>query len=115
MSSELIARLPTEMIGGGRVFRPFSTYRRNEVLSADVIRSLPRQNLKALIDQRFLIVWPVGSDPAPSVAADEEVFIYARAGTSRFDVVVGRRLNAVPLSKADAEKLAAAQREPAAA
>ena len=117
-TTELIARLPPDQLGGARVFRPTmlfgQVYQRNEVISAEVLRKVPRQNLRALIDQRFIVAWPVAASSVP-VATDGEVFVFNRPGTSKFDVVVGQRLNAEPLSKADAEALAAQHRQPVAA
>lgn len=119
MTTELIARLPTDQLGGARVFRPCTIggikRRSSEVLSGEDLASLPRQSLKALIDQRFIVAWPKGTDAGPTVAADEEVLVYNRVGTSTYDVVVGRRLNARPLSKHEAETLADKNRKPEAA
>ena len=116
-TTELIARLPPDQLGGARVFRPTmlfgQVYQRNEVIPGDVLRKVPRQNLRALIDQRFIVAWPVAASPVPP--SNQEVFVFNRPGTSKFDVIVGQRLNAEPLSKVDAEALAAQHRQPTAA
>lgn len=115
-ATELIARLPADQLGGARVFRPCTiagrAYRSNEVIGPEVLRRIPRQNLRALMDQRFIVAWPVGENPARDEVISE-VHVVPRAGANnRFDVIVGTRLNSAPLSKIDADRLAAAQRRP---
>jgi hypothetical protein len=114
-ATELIARLPRDRLGGAQVFRPVSIGGRmrkiGETISADELRAVPKQNLRALMDQRFIVAWPVGTASAAVVG---DVFVVNRPGTSHFDVIVGRKINADPLSKVAAEELAKGER-PAAA
>ena len=117
-ATQMIARLPLDQLGGARVFRPCTIagqhYARGAPVPAEVLCRVPRANLKAMIDQTFLVVWPAAPDAATALREDEEVFIYQRIGTNTCDVVVGRKLNARPLSRAEAEHLAASHRAPAA-
>ena len=125
MSTELIARLPTEQLGGARVFRPTEIFGRhyqvNEIVPQDVLQRIKKQNLRALLDQRFLVAWPVGANPTPTAVAvpdadtDAEVFVSNRIGTNRYDVIVGQRLNDEPLTKAEADAVAARHRRKSAA
>ena|SRR5579864_2942755 len=116
--SEMIARLPIDSLGGARVFRPCTIggelRKGGDVLDAATLASLPRQTLRALVDQRFIVPWPKAAGVA-EVPADFEVYVYNRLGTSTYDVVLGKRLHDQPLSKADAEALAAKHRKPVAA
>lgn len=61
--------LETREIGGGIVRRLFTagerTYRAGDHIEADVIKAWPATNRRALIENRFLEVYPV----APSAAA----------------------------------------------
>lgn len=116
MTTELVARLPTDQLGGARVFRPCvingKKYGPGETIAGEVLAGMPRQNLRALMDQRFIVAYPTppAGGPAP-VAADEEVYVYNRLGTPTYDVIVGKKLNALPLKKADAEALAKSRRK----
>jgi hypothetical protein len=113
-TTELMPRLPREMIGGARVFRACKINgvkrRRGDTLDDGTIAGIPRATLNALQDQRFIVTWPKNPTAEPG-----EVYVYNRIGTSTYDVVVGRKLNAAPLSKADAEALATQHRKPEAA
>jgi len=119
MPIELIARLPSNQLGGARVFRPCNIggkwRRAGDVLDAETLAVLPRQSLRALQDQRYIVAWPAPADAPPPSAAEGEPYVYNRVGTSTYDVVLGRRLNTRPLSKTDAEALAARHQKPAAA
>src|SRR5579863_5796436 len=115
-ATDLMSRLPPSTLGGARVFRAFGNYKRGDTISGDDLRRIPPANLRALQDQRFIVTWPadVGLN-APTLSAQvdpPEVHVYLRAGTNRYDVVVGKRLNAAPLGKADAERLADLHRPP---
>lgn len=107
---ELVARLAPEEIGGAKVFRQMTlfgkVYVRGELVPVELLRKVPKQNLRALMDQRFIVVWPIGEASPQLPTGDDEVFVYNRPGTSRYDVIVGRRLNHAPLSKTEADKLA---------
>ena len=116
-ATELIARLPTDQLGGAKVFRPctIAGVKRNggDALSAEELAAMPKATLRAMQDQRFIVAWPKSAN-APS-PIDGEPYVYNRVGTSTYDVVLGQLLNAHPLSKADAEALAAQHRKPVAA
>ena len=119
MPIELIARLPYNQLGGARVFRPCNIggqpRKSGDILSAELLAALPRQSLRALQDQRYIVCWPAPADAPPPSAAEGEPYVYNRVGTSTYDVVLGRRLNSRPLSKTDAEALATRHQKPAAA
>ncbi len=119
MPTELIARLPSNQLGGARVFRPCNIAgqprKSGDVLSAELLASLPRQSLRALQDQRYIVCWPRPAEAPPQPTDEGEPHVYNRVGTSTYDVVLGRRLNTRPLSKTDAEALAARHQKPAAA
>lgn len=126
-------RLNTSDIGGAKVFRTFKTgnhqYQKGEVVPAEVLRLIPRANLNALIDQRFI-------DPMLQSNSGEEIkklqaeladkdqlieelnkkveilgcatakFVVRRQDL-KYDVVRGVLLNQEGLSKADADALQA--------
>lgn len=118
-TTELIARLPSNSLGGARVFRPCNIAgvlrKSGDILSAEVLASIPKQSLKALQDQRFIISWPKPTDAPAIPQVDGEPYVYNRIGTATYDVILGKRLNARPLSKTDAEALAESHRKPVAA
>lgn len=117
--TELIARLPTDQLGGARVFRPCTIAakprRSGDVLFAEELAAIPKAALRALIDQRYLVPWPRPTDAPLAAPEDAEAHVYNRVGTSTYDVILGRKVNGRPLSKADAEALADRYRKPAAA
>lgn len=115
MTNELIARLPLDELGGARVFRPCKLagkdYARGGEVPLEILRQIPKANLRALLDQRYLVGYPTPRDAAP-VAFESEVHVCQSPGTSRYNVIAGKKLNTVPLSKAEAEKLAESVRAP---
>jgi hypothetical protein len=119
MSTQLITRIPPDQIGGAKVFRPCNIAgvkrKSGEVLSGEVLASLSLTNLRTLQDQRFILAWPKSADAPPASADAGEPHVYNRVGTSTYDVVLGKRLNAQPLSKTDAEALAARHQKAVAA
>lgn len=109
-TTELMPRLPLHQIGGGKVFRPCTIAGNLRLpgtpLTAEDLAQVRPSNLKAMIDQRYIQVWPKGTD-APPIAEPGEVMIVPRLGANnRFDVVIGKRLNSAPLSKSEADALA---------
>lgn len=100
-------------IGGGVVRRTFTTNRDGKTvrvvqgtqLSREEMLAMPRSNLKALVENRYISVWPM--------AADGELIVVNR-GFGKFDVVIGRRLNAEPIDGKDAAEQFAAEAKAAA-
>jgi hypothetical protein len=119
MPTQLISRIPRDQIGGARVFRPCTIggvpRKSGDILSAEILAGLPPTNLRTLQDQRYILAWPKSADAPPQLVEEGEPHVYNRVGTSTYDVVLGRRLNSRPLSKTDAEELAARYQKPAAA
>ncbi len=116
IATELVARLPLNQLGGARVFRPCNIAgqlrKSGDTLDAETLAAMPKAALRALVDQRFIVPWP--KSPLPQ-DGDDEILIYNRLGTSTYDVVLGKKLNATPLTKVDAEALATKHRTPKAA
>lgn len=107
----LIPHIPREQVGSARVFRAFNLAGRQtkpgDVLTEADLAQIAPSNWRTLIEQRFMV--PAMKPPkAPEPTG--EVHVYNRVGTSTYDVVVGHRLNDQPLSKTDAETLAARHR-----
>ena len=119
MPTELTMRVPRDQIGGARVSRPCNIGGRlrkaGEVLSGEELVALPPTNLRTLQDQRYILAWPRPAEAPPTPVGEGEPYVYNRVGTSTYDVVLGRRLNTRPLSKTDAEALAARHQKPVAA
>ena len=119
MPTELIMRIGPDQIGGARVFRPCNIggkpRKSGDILDAATLTALPPTNLRTLQDQRYILAWPKPVDAPPAPASEGEPHVYNRVGTSTYDVVLGRRLNTRPLSKTDAEALAARHQKAAAA
>lgn len=95
-----------EQAGGAYVRRAFTFGEREltskDVLTADEVASIPIANLNALINTGKLELFP--ATPFTFVA---ERFAVNR-GFGKWDVVEGRKLNDAPLTKVEAEALAAA-------
>ena len=94
-------------IGGGRVRRPFTRagkyLKPGTELSRDEILAMPHANRQALIDSTYLEVWP-----APKVSPIEGASRHVISrGFARFDVIYGVKLNKEPLTKDEADALAA--------
>ena len=92
-------------IGGARVRRVFSMAGRNvrggDQLSADEVLSIPTANRRALIDSGYIEVYP-----RPHHGASDAERHIVHVGRGQFDVIVGHKINARPLSKDEAEELA---------
>lgn len=111
---EPVHRLPIEQVGGGSVIRSFrmngEIVRVGTRFTGDEIRSWQAANRRELLD-RFLCVWPKAPDGG--IASTEQVAAAERAerhvvslGFRTYAVIEGVRLNAAPLSREDAYKLA---------
>lgn len=91
-------------IGGGIVRRRFNTANgaipAGHKLTSGEIKAMPPGNRRALIENRFLEVWPIGNAPA---GGERHI---VNLGFGKFDVVEGRKLNDKPLTKDEAEELA---------
>ena len=91
-------------IGGGRVHLPFTMGGRRmktgDRMTAAEILAIPRANRMGLIQNRFIKTWPAGMD-----GEDIDRHVVNR-GSGKFDVIEGRRLNAQPLTQAQAHSLA---------
>lgn len=104
-------------VGGALVRRPCrvagADRRIGDQLTDAELASIPVTNLRALVEQRFIVVWPRASraDAAPP----GEPFVVPVPGTNRFSVVVGVPVNPAPLSRTEAEALAVELRARAAA
>lgn len=112
-------------IGGGKVLRAFSSSAiaamlgqkqdrlvMGTMLDQEHLRMLPPANRNALIENRFIQVWPLmAKDGAAAVArapvplVPHERHVISR-GFGKFDVIEGRKLNADPLTKDQAEAMA---------
>jgi hypothetical protein len=94
-------------IGGAIVQRPFNMggryVKRGENLTAAQVLAMPVNNRRALIDNRQIDIYP---PQATSADPGAELHVVHR-GAGAYDVILGRRLNDAPLTKAEAELLAA--------
>jgi hypothetical protein len=92
-------------IGGGYVRLAFTDsarrYNPGEALTAAKIKSF--HNHRRLIDVGKIAVYP----PAPATAQLPPPRHIVSTGFGRFDVIEGRKLNDKPLTKEEADKLAA--------
>lgn len=99
--------LVDDNIGGAYVRRGFTRggeyIKAGTRLSPDDVRSIPIVNRRALAVSGALDIFPVA--PAHD-AADFDRYVIHRGG-GHYDVIAGRKLNDEPLSKAEAEGLAA--------
>lgn len=100
-----LSQLNPEQIGGAyvrRLFRLGGQVRyAGHRLDADTVRAIPAANRRALIEQGVIDVFPVDQ----TAAKPERIIV---PNGKRFDVVSGVRLNDVPLTREEAEALAAA-------
>lgn len=95
-------------IGGGVVTRTFNmggkTMLRGIELTAEEVRAMRPMNRSSLIDRGHLYVWPKGQHAKPPEGSVR--FVMPMGFGRGYHVVEGRRLNAEPLSKEEAYKLA---------
>jgi len=95
-------------IGGASVRKVFSM--RQEMvmpgtdLSRETLLAMTVNNRQSLIDNGYIVIYP----PHP-IQGNGEVFVYSR-GFGKFDVLEGHKVNEEPLTKEEAEALAAQMR-----
>jgi hypothetical protein len=93
-------------IGGARVRRTFTSgskqLKAGENLSRDDVLKMNLPNRRALADSGYLELYP----RAPQVEGIERIIVGTGTGKDRYNVIEGRVINDVPLSRDDAEKLA---------
>ncbi len=119
-------RIRPEMIGGGRVIRPFNIagerQHAGKAFSGEEVRAMPHANRQALIDNGFLAVWPMASRPtasaagpagaSPTAAANSPMARHVSSrGFGRYDVIEGVKINSEPLSREEANALAGIAQE----
>lgn len=103
-------------IGGGKVKRAFNAggkfLKAGTPLEAAVIMGWPTANRNALIDKKYIEVWPKGSVTTPlgSVGPGVERHIVP-LGAGQYNVVEGKLLNGKPLKKSAAMALAGLESE----
>ncbi len=101
----MLQSIRTGDIGGGivrRAFRDGDRFRRaNERLEREEIMRWPAANRNALIDKRFVEIYPLSA----ATPKDAKRIVLHRGG-GVYDVIEGRVLNAKPLTKAEAQALA---------
>lgn len=98
-----------EQAGGAYVRRRFIFGERDMIagdqLTAEEVVSIPRANLMALINTGKIELWPGAPDGAQTFVAER---FACNRGFGKWDVIEGRKLNDAPLTKDEAEALAAA-------
>lgn len=97
-----MAIIRQEHIGGGIVRRTFTrgleTLRSGHELTREEVLKIPTANLQALVDNGKLSIFP------PSGLGEHHV---VSRGFGKFDVIRGHVLNDAPLTKEEAEAMAA--------
>lgn len=92
-------------IGGAEVRRAFThkgaSLKRGHHLSRDEVLALPAANRRALSEAGYMDIFSRG------VASGETHVVHI--GRGQYDVIVGTKLNDAPLSKDEADALAAGQ------
>ena len=98
-------------IGGGIVRRTFKSGEHRLTsgtkLTAEEIKRMPVANRQALIDKKYIDVYPKAPGGGDGVKAERHV---VSAGFGKFHVIEGRKLNDVPLSKDQAQALAGVEK-----
>jgi len=101
-------------IGGARIRMGFTRgnvrMKAGEHLTADEVRSIPLANRRALSSAGYIEVYPSRTEVVRREAAPvkQDRFIVA-VGKGQFNVIEGHRLNDEPLSREQAETLAASK------
>ena len=99
--------MPLNQIGGAVVRRTFKSGGRQLTsgsrLSGDEVRSFPALNRRALIEKKYIEVFPLNTD-AGTVSGGKR-FVVSR-GFGKFDVIEGKKLNDDALDKDTARVLA---------
>jgi hypothetical protein len=100
-----------EIVGGGVVGRRFTMGTEDVVpgqeLTAEQINEMPDRSRRALIKGGYLVV------RAKAISASDitlERFVVSRGG-GKFDVIAGAPINPMPLTKKEADALAAGDQE----
>jgi hypothetical protein len=96
--------LPDDMIGGGVVRRRIGVAGGDGVLAGtrltrEQVLAMPVANRRAMISTGHISVWPLNEQ-----VGGERFAVHL--GFGKYDVVEGRKLNAEPLTKEQAEALA---------
>lgn len=111
--------IPEDMIGGARVMRrierpELKAWLAGTELTAEQVRTIPLSNRRALIDNGHIVVMPRAvldqtrpANAIPVEAAEPVERFHVHEGGGRWSVYEGRKLNENPLSKDEAEALAA--------
>jgi hypothetical protein len=98
-------------IGGAVVRRTFTFDTRRlktgDRLTRDEVIGMPGANRAALIEKQYIDVLPRASDQEVDVADPDVERHVVNRGFGKWDVIEGRKLNAEPLDKDEAEALAA--------
>lgn len=102
--------LPPNMIGGAYVRRRFDlgprTVTIGETLTAEQVREIRPANLKAMVNQGKLELYPL----SPAAIGTRRFAIHM--GMGKFDVIEGVKVNASPLTRAEAEAMLPADQRP---
>jgi hypothetical protein len=101
--------IPDDRIGGAHVRLSFMMGdRRVKVgdpdLTADEVRKISPANRRALSEASYIEIYP--KNPTEIVFAPGDKFV-VQVGKNEFDVIEGKKLNGKPLSRDEADKLAA--------
>lgn len=108
--------IPEDMIGGARVMRrierpELQAWLAGTELTADQVKAIPLSNRRALIDNGHIVVMPRAvldeTRPDNGLPAEPGERFPVHEGGGRWSVYEGRKLNENPLSKDEAEALAA--------
>lgn len=99
-------RVDRTQIGGAVVRRTFSgngkQYRSGDELSAAELRAMPEANLRALLENEFVQVYPASADTRPKTR------IMRKVSEGKYQVFEGVYITNAPVSREEAEKLIAA-------
>lgn len=107
--------IPPEHIGGATVRRPFTlgagearrTLRAGDELTREEVLAIPVRNRNALVAIGSMAAWPMHPQAGEPDGAHQPQRFAVHRGQGRYDVIEGYLLNPEPLTKADADKLAA--------
>lgn len=104
----MIGIVDLSRVGGGEVFRPFNLngtrVPAGTQLTREQLLSMKTANLRGLVDNRYLTVWPESASDSPHAGKPTKRFIITLGG-GKFGVVEGWRLNQEMLTREEAETL----------